>query len=174
MLCPRDQVDDKKAGPPIDSFLRACKPTEAQQWAHVLCAVFIPDLTFSDAARMRLVEGASTMVQHRWTAVSPLHRALRTPASHLSPFQRCCICHEKEGAVVKCHDCNREFHVSCAWDFGHKFGFEIQPVRFWYSSAQLTRVLTSMNMTGEKQPPGYDHHDDVQRRNWMHERCDIL
>ncbi|KAF8909530.1 hypothetical protein CPB85DRAFT_1221968 [Mucidula mucida] len=123
MLCPRDQVDDKKAGPPIDSFLRACKPTEAQQWAHVLCAVFIPDLTFSDAARMRLVEGASTMVQHRWTA-------------------RCCICHEKEGAVVKCHDCNREFHVSCAWDFGHKFGFEIQPVK---SSRRDTTITTTFN-----------------------------
>jgi hypothetical protein len=31
--------------------------------------------------------------------------------------------------VIRCSDCPREYHVSCAWEFDHKFGFEIQPVR---------------------------------------------
>lgn len=121
MLCPRDQLHDKKFGPSSNSVLRACKPTEGQQWAHVICSVFIPELTFSDASRLRLVEGASTIANHRWTS-------------------RCCICHEKGGAVIRCSDCSREYHVSCAWDFGHKFGFEIQPVK---SSRRDTTVTTT-------------------------------
>ncbi|KAG7445124.1 uncharacterized protein BT62DRAFT_898517 [Guyanagaster necrorhizus] len=126
MLCPRDQLHDKKFGPSSNSVLRACKPTEGQQWAHVICSVFIPELTFSDASRLRLVEGASTIANHRWTSASC--------------FPRCCICHEKGGAVIRCSDCSREYHVSCAWDFGHKFGFEIQPVK---SSRRDTTVTTT-------------------------------
>ena len=56
--------------PPPDSYLRACKPTEGQAWVHVLCSVFIPELTYSDATRLRLVEGISAIPQHRWQNVS--------------------------------------------------------------------------------------------------------
>ena len=56
--------------PPPDSYLRACKPTEGQAWVHVLCSVFIPEITFSDAARLRLVEGISAIPQYRWQNVS--------------------------------------------------------------------------------------------------------
>ncbi len=76
MLCPRNQLYDKKFGPSTNSILRACKPTEGQQWAHVLCSVFIPELTFSDASRLRLVEGASTIVPHRWASASLLHASV--------------------------------------------------------------------------------------------------
>lgn len=30
--------------------------------------------------------------------------------------------------MVRCSDCPAEYHVSCAWKAGHKFGFELQPV----------------------------------------------
>lgn len=56
--------------PPPDSYLRACKPTEGQAWVHVLCSVFIPEITYSDANRLRLVEGISTMPTYRWENVS--------------------------------------------------------------------------------------------------------
>jgi hypothetical protein len=42
--------------------------------------------------------------------------------------QRCCLCTNVGGAVVRCCDCTKEFHVSCAWTAGHRFGFEIQAV----------------------------------------------
>jgi len=54
-----------------DSFLRAAKPTEGQSWVHVLCAVFSPEITFSDVVHLRLVEGISTIPRVRWSAVRP-------------------------------------------------------------------------------------------------------
>lgn len=73
----RERERDKKAlHPPADSFLRVCKPTEGQGWVHLACAVFIPEITFSDAKRLRIVEGISTIPAHRWSAV-------RNPCSSL-------------------------------------------------------------------------------------------
>ena len=34
-----------------------------------MCAVFIPELTFTDAGRLRLVEGLNAVARHKWTAV---------------------------------------------------------------------------------------------------------
>ncbi len=71
VLCPRPKRErDKKAvQPPADSFLRVCKPTEGQGWVHLACAVFVPEISFSDAKRLRIVEGISTIPTHRWSAV---------------------------------------------------------------------------------------------------------
>ncbi|GBE86744.1 hypothetical protein SCP_0906250 [Sparassis crispa] len=112
ILCPRVRRDPKKKllYPPPDSFLRACKPTEGQTWVHVVCTVFIPEVMYSDARRLRLVEGVSTIPQYRWS-------------------NKCTLCDHDGGAVVKCAECPAEFHVSCAWRHGHKFGFELQPVK---------------------------------------------
>ena len=59
----------KQIYPPPDTYLRACKPTEGQAWVHALCSVFIPEITYSDAARLRLVEGISAIPPHRWQHV---------------------------------------------------------------------------------------------------------
>lgn len=59
-----------KTWPPADTLLRACKPTEGQGWTHLLCAVFTPELTFTEASKLRLVEGMSTISKHKWMAVS--------------------------------------------------------------------------------------------------------
>lgn len=125
LLCPRAGPVERKMKhwPPHDTFLRACKPTEGQGWTHLLCAVFTPELTFTDAARLRLVEGMSTISRHRWTT-------------------KCCLCGEVEGAVIKCNDCPKEFHISCAWKQHHTFGFEIQPVK---SSRRDTTITTTFN-----------------------------
>ncbi|PPQ98048.1 hypothetical protein CVT26_003043 [Gymnopilus dilepis] len=127
LLCPRSSSEDKKKKPwpPADTFLRACKPTEGQGWAHVLCSVFTPELSFTDASRLRLVEGLNTVGRHRWST-------------------RCCLCGETEGAVIRCSDCSKEFHASCAWKQGHKFGFEIQPVK----SSRRDSTIT-VNFKGE-------------------------
>ncbi|KAF9038560.1 hypothetical protein BJ165DRAFT_1416696 [Panaeolus papilionaceus] len=123
LLCPRADPEEKrnKPWPPSDSFLRACKPTEGQGWTHTLCAVFTPELKFTDSSRLRLVEGISTIARHKWTT-------------------RCFLCGEIEGAVIRCSDCPKEFHASCAWKQGHKFGFEIQPVK---SSRRDTTIITT-------------------------------
>lgn len=43
--------------------------------------------------------------------------------------QNCTLCDREDGAVIQCSECPAEYHVSCAWKQGHKFGFEIQQVR---------------------------------------------
>ncbi|KAI0339680.1 hypothetical protein BDW22DRAFT_1486765 [Trametopsis cervina] len=110
LLCPRTRRDPKKKAlhPSADSFLRACKPTEGQGWVHVLCSVFIPEVSFTDAVRLRRVEGISTIPSYRW-------------------MNKCTLCDSSGGAVIRCSDCPAEYHVSCAWKAGHKFGFELQP-----------------------------------------------
>ncbi|KAI0058854.1 hypothetical protein BV25DRAFT_1890628 [Artomyces pyxidatus] len=111
VLCPRPRRKNKdQAYPAFDNYLRVCKPTEGQGWAHVACAVFIPEVTFSDAARLRIVEGISTIPSHRWAT-------------------KCALCNHTGGAVVQCSDCPLEYHVSCAWGRGYKFGFEVQAIK---------------------------------------------
>lgn len=110
LLCPRRKSKKKSQFPNADSFLRASKPTEGQGWAHVLCAVFTPEISFSDVSQLRLVEGISSIPKQRWAS-------------------KCTLCGETSGAVIRCSDCVREYHSSCAWRKGHHFGFEIQPVR---------------------------------------------
>ncbi|KAF8806889.1 hypothetical protein BYT27DRAFT_7190581 [Phlegmacium glaucopus] len=123
LLCPRAGNEEKRITPwpSPETFLRACKPTEGQGWTHVLCAVFTPEIIFTDASRLRLVEGLNTVTRHKWSA-------------------KCCLCGEVEGAAIRCSDCNKEFHASCAWKQGHKFGFEIQPVK---SSRRDTTITTT-------------------------------
>ncbi|KAL0060485.1 putative PHD type zinc finger protein with BAH domain-containing protein [Marasmius tenuissimus] len=128
LLCPRERpIDGKTFGPSPDTFLRACKPTEGQGWAHVLCSVFMPGLEFTDSGHLKAVEGLSTLPPHRWTS-------------------RCSICREKEGAVVRCWHCSKDFHVSCAWSAGYKFGFEIQPVKS--SRRETTTTATFQGESG--------------------------
>ena len=71
LLCPRLRTDRKTQmiWPPADSFLRACKPTEGQGWVHILCSVFVPEVSFTDATRLRVAEGISTIPRQRWTSV---------------------------------------------------------------------------------------------------------
>ncbi|EEB91387.1 hypothetical protein MPER_10258 [Moniliophthora perniciosa FA553] len=64
---------------------------------------FVPEVSFTDSGHLKSVEGISTIPTSRWTS-------------------RCSICRDKEGAVIKCWHCNKEFHVSCAWNAGYKFG----------------------------------------------------
>ncbi|EJC99959.1 uncharacterized protein FOMMEDRAFT_159536 [Fomitiporia mediterranea MF3/22] len=128
LLCPRVPKNAKLNGtPPWETYLRACKPTEGQGWVHVLCSVFIPEVQFSDATRLRMVEGISTIPKHRWTT-------------------KCCLCNMPGGAVVRCGNCPKEYHVSCAWKYGHKFGFEIQPVKS--SRRDVTNMVTFRRETG--------------------------
>lgn len=54
--------------------------------------------------------------------------------------QRCTLCNQVGGAVVRCSDCSAEYHISCAWSRGYKFGFEIQAVLLTIFLAR--RVIT--------------------------------
>ncbi|KAH8833162.1 hypothetical protein DL96DRAFT_1585044 [Flagelloscypha sp. PMI_526] len=110
-----------------DSFLRACKPTEGSGWAHVLCSVFIPEPIFTDPLQLHAVENLNVINHQRWIGM-------------------CTLCNEDDGAVVKCNDCSKEYHISCAWKAGFKFGFEIQPIKS--SRRDTTKIVTFRGETG--------------------------
>ncbi|EIW75100.1 hypothetical protein CONPUDRAFT_112361 [Coniophora puteana RWD-64-598 SS2] len=162
VLCPRGKTMKKQDLQSADSYLRAAKPTEGQGWAHVLCSVFAPEVTFTDVSRLRFVEGISTMPQHRWQS-------------------RCSLCYEVSGATIRCADCAAEYHASCAWTYGHKFGFEVQQVR-----RRDGTFVNFRGVSGIMAPVVYcrDHHSDTSARrqhphphphppNPIFELCDV-
>lgn len=79
-------------------------PTE---WAHVTCALFIPEVSFSDDTNKRSVCGIPN--------ISPKRRNLR-----------CMVCRQKVGAPIQCKErkCIAAFHVTCGMASGYYFGFE--------------------------------------------------
>ena len=106
-------AQEDSSNPPITA-LELMKPTECHNWAHVLCAAYIPEVIYSDLDTFSVVEGAGTLPLWRYHA-------------------ECEICHERMGACVLCAEsgCKRTFHVSCAYAAqpSYHFGFEIKPVK---------------------------------------------
>ncbi|RPD53362.1 hypothetical protein L227DRAFT_581377 [Lentinus tigrinus ALCF2SS1-6] len=153
LLCPRMRRDPKKKliYPPPDTYLRACKPTEGQAWVHVLCSVFIPEITFSDATHLRLVEGISAIPQYRWQ-------------------NHCTLCNREDGAVIQCSECPAEYHVSCAWKYGHKFGFEMQQAK---SSRREAHPTVEFKGTTGVMVPSVICKGHVGHKRQLHDICEM-
>lgn len=88
------------------------KRTNGNNWAHVMCSVWVPEVKFSSPRDLELAEGFGSI---------PLER-FQTP---------CKLCKSTEGAVVMCHNsqCNVQFHVGCAFQAGYRFGIDVVPVK---------------------------------------------
>ncbi|EEP81821.1 predicted protein [Uncinocarpus reesii 1704] len=99
------------AGKPIGPR-EALKRTAGNNWVHVTCAVWNPEIKFGNAKEFEPAEGMGLI---------PPERFLDT----------CKICKTQNGACVTCHlaSCNARFHVGCAHQAGYKFGFDITPVK---------------------------------------------
>lgn len=89
----------------------ALKLTENSNWMHIICALWTPEIKFSDASRLQRAEGMAAVVN------SP-----RTE-------QTCKLCRRAEKAVVTCQQCHAPFHPMCAHDAGYTFGFDVNPVK---------------------------------------------
>ncbi|KAJ9119411.1 hypothetical protein QFC24_005644 [Naganishia onofrii] len=69
VLCPRKLpklVRPIKIRPkvmPDFDFLDALKTTEGYKWAHILCSIFVPDITYADASRLKVAEGIMSINQ---------------------------------------------------------------------------------------------------------------
>lgn len=50
---------------PDFDFLQVLKTTEGYKWAHILCSIFVPDITFADATRLKVAEGIMSIGQQR-------------------------------------------------------------------------------------------------------------
>ena len=70
--------------------------------------------------------------------------------------------------MVRCCDCSKEFHVSCAWTAGHRFGFEIQAVR---QSKRDQTTIVNWNGDSGNMVPVISCREHSSRRV-IHEMCE--
>uniref|UniRef100_A0A2R5LP54 PHD finger protein rhinoceros n=1 Tax=Ornithodoros turicata TaxID=34597 RepID=A0A2R5LP54_9ACAR len=78
----------------------AMKSTRSgQKWAHVSCALWIPEVSIGCVEKMEPITKISQIPASRWMLT-------------------CCLCREKSGACIQCSikTCKRAYHVTCAFE----------------------------------------------------------
>ncbi|CAK7565562.1 MAG: hypothetical protein SEPTF4163_003479 [Sporothrix epigloea] len=75
----------------------AFKQTNSSKWAHMLCAMWIPETSLGNATFMEPIMDVDKVPKTRWRLT-------------------CYICRQKMGACIQCSnkDCYQAFHVTCA------------------------------------------------------------
>lgn len=70
-----------------------------QKWAHVSCALWIPEVSIGCVEKMEPITKISQIPASRWTLT-------------------CCLCRERTGACIQCSvkTCKRAYHVTCAFE----------------------------------------------------------
>ncbi|KAL3419377.1 Mst2 complex subunit nto1 [Phlyctema vagabunda] len=75
----------------------AFKPTANFKWAHLLCALWIPEVTLGNSSYLEPIQDVEKIPKTRWKL-------------------KCYICEQQMGACIQCSNktCYQSFHVSCA------------------------------------------------------------
>lgn len=75
----------------------AFKQTTTNQWGHLLCAIWIPEVSLGNSVYMEPIDNISSVPKSRWKLT-------------------CYICRRRQGACIQCDNkhCFTAFHVTCA------------------------------------------------------------
>ena len=90
----------------------ALKRTAWNNWVHVTCALWTPEIKFGRADLFEPAEGVGFIPPERYAP-------------------DCKICQRHGYPTVKCYlqSCNHQFHVQCAHQAGFVFGFDVTPIK---------------------------------------------
>lgn len=119
------------------------KRTAGNNWAHVLCTLWTPELKYGDAEELEPAEGFASIPKERWR-------------------ETCKVCKSSKGACVPCSfaGCNAHFHVGCAFQAHYRFGFDITPVKS--SRRDSMRAIRLGEDVGAATPAVYCPNHNVQ------------
>ncbi|KAI9472040.1 MAG: PHD-zinc-finger like domain-containing protein [Benjaminiella poitrasii] len=75
----------------------AFKQISEREWAHLLCAIWIPEVTIGNPTYMEPINNVKNIPRSRWSLI-------------------CSICRKRKGACIQCCNghCCAAFHVTCA------------------------------------------------------------
>ncbi|KAL2178878.1 uncharacterized protein P884DRAFT_268856 [Thermothelomyces heterothallicus CBS 202.75] len=103
------------------------KRTADNNWVHVTCAVFTPEVKFGNAKALSPSEGIPLIPRASYAEV-------------------CEVCKKTDGACVECRHCHTPVHVECARQAGYILGFELTPVKG--SRRDQSRIVTINGNSG--------------------------
>lgn len=114
----------------------AVKKTEDDRWGHVACALWVPEVGFSNTVFIEPIDGVANIPAARWKLT-------------------CYLCKEKGiGACIQCHkaNCYTAFHVSCAQRAG--LFMKMEPIKEPNESGLSTFTVKKTAYCGAHTPNG--------------------
>uniref|UniRef100_A0A3Q1FC77 Bromodomain containing 1b n=1 Tax=Acanthochromis polyacanthus TaxID=80966 RepID=A0A3Q1FC77_9TELE len=116
----------------------ALKKTDDDRWGHVACALWVPEVGFSDTVFIEPIDGVRNIPPARWKLT-------------------CYLCKEKgAGACIQCDkiNCYTAFHVSCAQKAG--LYMRMEPVKEETASGATTFSVKKTAYCCSHTPEGCD------------------
>uniref|UniRef100_A0A3P8VXK9 Bromodomain containing 1 n=1 Tax=Cynoglossus semilaevis TaxID=244447 RepID=A0A3P8VXK9_CYNSE len=114
----------------------AVKKTDDDRWGHVVCAIWVPEVGFTNTTFIEPIDGVSHIPPARWKLT-------------------CYLCKEKGvGACIQCHkaNCYTAFHVSCAQKAG--LCMKMEPVKEVTDTGEPTYSVKKTAFCGAHTPNG--------------------
>ncbi|XP_030627245.1 bromodomain-containing protein 1 [Chanos chanos] len=132
----------------------AVKKTDDDRWGHVVCALWVPEVGFSNTVFIEPIDGVSNIPPARWKLT-------------------CYLCKEKGvGACIQCHkaNCYTAFHVSCAQKAG--LFMKMEPIKELTDAGTPTFSVKKTAYCGAHTPNGCIRrpltiYDDARTKNGL-------